>query len=390
MWLHAFGSLIHVCQILNPPGVVKEPNPLRFGILGAASIAIPALILAARSHAEAVVAVAARDEQRAIAFAKKNGIDKVYHGSTGYQGHCRPQAPYVTHYDPNIDVIYNPLPHGLHFEWTAKALKAGKHVLLEKPSTTSSEETLKLFELATSKGVVLLEAFHYQFHPATRRFLDIIESGELGKVKSMKSEFSLPRGIFIGNNNNRLKFDLGGGSLLDPGCYPVSAMRTVVSAEPTSVLTATHISHLDPKVDRSVRAVYTFPNDVTAEMLCDLQEPWYLGFIPRLYKIYVTVQLEGGEVTYDNFAGPHLYNSITVTPKSGKKRVERVYKPREGKGEEWWTSYRYQLEALVDKVKGRATPIWVSQEESVNQMKALEMVYEKIGLLPRYRSSYVP
>ncbi|KAF8586323.1 NAD(P)-binding protein [Ramaria rubella] len=376
-----YGLFKRTSTIFNPPKVAKDPNPLKFGILGAAAIAPLALILAARSHAEAeVAAVAARDEQKAKSFAKKHDIAKVYYGPRGYQELID---------DPNIDVIYNPLPNGLHFEWSAKALAAGKHVLLEKPSTTSSEETLKLFEIAASKGVVLLEAFHFRFHPAFIRLMEVLESGEFGKVLNITSELAVPRSYFK-NDDIRFDFDLGGGALLDMGCYPILAVRTILSAEPTSVLTANHKSHLDPNIDRMVQATFTFPNDVTADIFCDLQMPWYLGIIPPWPKLHITVQLEGGQVCLYNFPGAHFINSITITPKDGKKRVERIYKPKEGKGEDWWTTYRYQLEAFVDKVRGRAPHTWMSGTDSVNQMRALEMVYEKIGLSARPKSSYVP
>ncbi|KAF8500528.1 NAD(P)-binding protein [Gautieria morchelliformis] len=332
-----------------------------------------ALILAVRSHPGAdVVAVAARNEQKARTFAQKHDIKGVYYGPTGYQELIS---------DPNIDAIYNPLPNGLHFEWTAKALAAGKHVLLEKPSTDSSEETRILFQLAASKGLILLEAFHYRFHPAFRRLAEIVKGGELGKVKAVKSALAIPRGL-IGDDDIRFDFDLGGGSLMDMGVYPISAVRFLASAEPTSVLTATHTPHRDRRIDRGAQATFAFPNDVTAEIECDMQVPWRLGIIPRWPNIHTTASL-------DLFPALHIYHSVTVTPKDGKKRVEKAYKPKEGAGEDWWTTYRYQLEAFVDKVRGRTPHEWISAEDSINQMKAVELVYEKLGLPLRPKSNHL-
>ena len=111
-----------------------------------------------------------------------------------------------------------------------------------------------------------------------------------------------------------------------------------MSAEPTSVLTASHSAHHDPRVDRGVRATFTFPNDITAELACDLEIPWYMGVLPSKPLVHVTVQLEGGEVSLYNFVGAHLFHSLTVRPREGTTRVEKVYKPADGKGEEWWTS----------------------------------------------------
>jgi predicted dehydrogenase len=118
----------------------------------------------------------------------------------------------------------------------------------------------------------------------------------------------------------------------------ISAVRFLASAEPTAVLAATHSPHHDGRVDRSAQATFAFPNDITAEIECDMQMPWRLGIIPRWPNIHVTVQLEGGEASLDIFPAPYIYHSVTVTPKNGKKRVEKVYKPKEGAGEVWWTT----------------------------------------------------
>lgn len=151
---------------------MPDSKPLKFGCLGAAKIAPGALVNPARTHAEVeIYAVAARDKDRADAFAAKHGFKKVYAGLTGYQGRCCylnchwfTSINNVTDLinDPDVDVVYNPLPNGLHFEWTMKALHGGKHVLLEKPATNTAEEAQKIFDLAAKKNLVVLEAFHYR------------------------------------------------------------------------------------------------------------------------------------------------------------------------------------------------------------------------------------
>ena len=118
----------------------------------------------------------------------------------------------------------------------------------------------------------------------------------------------------------------------------ISAVRFIASAEPTSVLTAIHTAHRDAKVDRGSQATFAFPNDIIADINCDLQTPWRLGIIPRWPNIHITVQLEGGDVFLNYFPAPYIYHRITVIPKDGKTRTEKVYKPKEGKGEEWWTT----------------------------------------------------
>lgn len=190
----------------NPPTVVKDPDALRIGILGAARIAPAAVILPARSHPGVMIAgIAARDPTRARIFAVAHGIPRVY---DTYQDLLD---------DPWIDAVYNPLPNSLHFEWTMRAIKAGKHVLLEKPSCNTADETRRAFEFAESRGVVLLEAFHYRFHPAIQRLCEVAQSGELGRIKSLEGSLTLPSWYFS-RNDIRFDWSLGAGCLLDMVC----------------------------------------------------------------------------------------------------------------------------------------------------------------------------
>src|SRR5215467_13402600 len=146
---------------------------LRIGTLGAARITPAALIKPARNSTEAeVVAVAARDRSRAQAFASKHGIPQV----------CDSYGALVN--APDIDAIYNPLPNGLHAEWTIAALEAGKHVLCEKPFTSNAKEAEEVAAVAERHSDrVLMEAFHYRYHPLAQRMRDVVDSGELGEIR---------------------------------------------------------------------------------------------------------------------------------------------------------------------------------------------------------------
>ena len=138
-------------------------RPLRFGILGAAKIAPRGLIQPAQEGTEATVdVVAARDPERAAAFARENGIPRV----------AATYADVVA--DPDIDAIYNPLPMNLHAEWTIAALRAGKDVLCEKPFASNAVEAERMVEVAKETGRLLVEAFHYRYHPLFLRVLDIV------------------------------------------------------------------------------------------------------------------------------------------------------------------------------------------------------------------------
>ena len=152
--------------------------PVRIGILGAARITSSALIKPARGNSEVVVAaVAARDVSRARAFAAKHGIARVH---DSYEALIA---------DPDLDAIYIPLPIGLHGRWTRAALDAGKHVLCEKPFTANAAEAREVAELAATSDRVVMEAFHYRYHPCALRVDEIIASGELGKLKRVEAEW---------------------------------------------------------------------------------------------------------------------------------------------------------------------------------------------------------
>ncbi|KAJ3762072.1 NAD(P)-binding protein [Lentinula raphanica] len=385
-------------RALVPPEIPKVQDsanpPIKFGILGAANIAPPALITPAKSHPEVIVyAVAARDLQKAQKFAKKYGISKVYGGTDGYQQLLD---------DPEVDAIYNPLPNGLHFEWTMKALLAGKHVLCEKPFADTAEEVKQMFDLAEKKGLVLLEAFHYRFHPAIQRVKAILDSGELGKIKSIDAKLTAPAGA-IKSSDIRFDLALGGGAMMDVGCYTLNCIRYLTSSDPTSVISATALplksaNITETKIDRAMTATLALPNDVIASLEGDLAMPWEF-FPPKLVKVWVEVKCEGGTVELLNFVLPTLYHSIKVTNKAGgttTKRVEKVYKfadahfeSNSNLGEDWWLTYRYQLEAFVDKLKGRTPHTWVTKEDSIANMQWIENIYEKAGIGARPKSGYM-
>lgn len=323
--------------------------------------------------------------------------------------------------DPSIDCIYNPLPNGLHYEWTIKALKAGKHVLLEKPSVSNAEEARSLFRhplLQKPDAPVLLEAFHYRFHPVWQTVLSLFNPAD---VEFVEVENVLPVGIFP-KDDIRYIYSLAGGTLMDLGTYAVSVVRSVFAEEPTSVKSATYRpmpEGFDKQCDEAMYAEYEFSNGGTAKITADLQATggyWFPAITknwPRLnIALKATIRLkatneavEGGlnkstqkVITVHNYMGPHLYHRIDIATtvetkdQSGKvvnteKKVEykKAYKwpaGEEGKnGEEWWATYRYQLEEFVNRVKKReGSGVWVEPEDSIRQMEMIDATYLKTGL----------
>jgi hypothetical protein len=169
------------------------------------------------------------------------------------------------------------------------------------------------------------------------------------------------------------------------------------------VLSANHDLHIPsaspagfvPNIDRGTTATLSLPNDVVATLNCNLGLLPYLGFIPRFPRVDVTVECEGGKVELYNFVQPTMYHSIKVHKHDKTTRVEKVYKftdaKMDGKGEDWWTTYRYQLGAFVDRLKGRTPQTWVDMQDSVANMEWIEKIYAKVRpyhLSSRFISSH--
>ncbi|KAI8053498.1 hypothetical protein BDF22DRAFT_619948 [Syncephalis plumigaleata] len=267
-------------------------NALRIGILGAATIAPMAVILPARLIPGIVISsIAARDMNRAKKFATKHGIPHVH---ASYDELIA---------DEGIDAIYNPLPNGLHYEWTLKAIKAGKHVLLEKPFASNAAQARELVAEASAKGVVLLEAFHYRFHPAIHRAVEILKSGELGDVKHIECRAIAPN--IFSSDDIRYNYALAGGACMDIGSYMLHATRLMANAgvpesvEATALLTS-------PEVDHTMYTKLKFAGGITADGTASLQAKWF-DFITTL-KVRGTKK----EMVIKNFILPSFWHSIQL------------------------------------------------------------------------------
>jgi predicted dehydrogenase len=195
---------------------------LKWGILGAAKIA-RSLVPAIRESAFAIpYAVASRTLEKAQAFASEHGFDKTY-GT--YEELLQ---------DPEVDVIYNPLPNSLHCEWTIRCLNAGKHVLCEKPLASNVGECKKMIAAAKRNRRLLMEAFMYRFHPQTTKIQELLAEQAIGPVRVVRAAF----GFLINQEapNVRLAEELTGGCLMDVGCYCVNMIRHAFGEEPIEVL----------------------------------------------------------------------------------------------------------------------------------------------------------
>lgn len=208
-------------------------SPLRIGVLGAAKISPPALLRPALETDDVVVvAIAARDRSRAAAQAEEFGIERVY---DTYEDVLD---------DPDVDAIYNPLPIVSHLAWGVKALQAGKHLLQEKPLTSNAAEARALVAAADEAGLVMMEAFHWRYHPLAARLRALLDDGIVGDIVSVNGAFSVP---IDPSDDVRHAYELSGGALMDLGCYPTQWLRFVVGAEPR-VVSATMVEGR-PNVD---------------------------------------------------------------------------------------------------------------------------------------------
>ncbi|MFC0113644.1 Gfo/Idh/MocA family protein [Kibdelosporangium aridum] len=322
---------------------------LRIGVLGAARIAPAALINPAKRNGDVeVAAVAARDTGKARQFAAKHGIRKVHEG---YQDLLD---------DPEIDAVYNPLPNGLHGRWTLAALAAGKHVLCEKPFTANAVEAKTVADAAESSGLVVMEAFHYRYHPMFRRAVEVMRDGELGDIERIEAALCFPLPRF-----SDIRYDLGlaGGALMDAGCYPVHLVRSLAGSEP-KVLSARAKLH-KPNVDRAMIAEVGFDEGYTAEITCSM---WSSDFL----RVSATVYGSNGLMSLTNPYAPQLFHRMTVVA-GGGKRVERFGKR---------PTYEYQLDAFVNAVE-KGEPTLTPPQDSIRNMAVIDAIYTAAGLEPR-------
>lgn len=231
---------------------------LNWGLLSTARInraLIPPLQVSKRNH---LLAVASRTQEAANNYAREHKISRAY-GT--YEALLA---------DPEIDVIYNPLPNHLHAEWTIKAVEAGKHVLCEKPLALSVDEVDAMQAAARKHDRVVAEAFMYRHHAQTLKVQELVQNGSLGALKLIRGSFSF---ILSREGDVRLDPAMGGGSIWDVGCYPISYARTVVGAVPLEVFgwQVTGPTGIDETFVGQMR----FDYDIHAQFDCSFAIPFH-------------------------------------------------------------------------------------------------------------------
>ena len=322
---------------------------IRIGLLGASRIARGAVLAPAREiEGVEVIRVAARSAERAGEYAAEHGIDAV---SPDYEALVSAS---------DVDLVYNGLPPSEHERWSIRALEAGKHVLCEKPFAMHAGQAENMAAAARSSGRVLMEAFHYRFHPLFARILEVIESGQLGAVRELEAHFNVP--VPFTDTELRYRPELGGGAMMDLGCYPLHWARTVMGSEPT-VLRASARQH-ESGVDVAMQADLEFAGDVRASISCAMNEDLPDGLDDEL-----CVVCQRGTLVVDNPLAPHRGHSLTIET-AGARDAEKV----SGR-----STYFHQLEHMLAVIRGEAEPI-LGPADAIANMRALESIYACAGM----------
>ncbi len=261
--------------------------------------------------------------------------------------------------DPALDVIYNPLPNSMHCEWTIAALRAGKHVLCEKPIASNAIEAERMTKAADETGKILGEAFHYRYHPLADRIRALMTDGTLGRLVHVEGHFSVP----IPETNIRFDWSLAGGATMDLGCYPLHMIR-YFSGLAASVVRAK--AETGPKnIDIAMDVDLELAGGVTAKMTCAMKKDSVIS---------ATFMARGdrGELRVMNPIAPQRGHQLVVKTAAGEK-AETV--PGD-------TTFTHQLRAFVKAVRGEAK-FPTDGAEGVINMRVIDDVYRAAGLPPR-------
>lgn len=326
---------------------------IRWGILSTGNIARQFAHGVRASRTGVVVAVASRSADAARAFASQFGVAKA---QAGYESLLT---------ERNVDAVYNALPNSMHHEWTIKALRAGKHVLCEKPLAVTAAEAEEMFAVARQTGRVLVEAFMYRCHPQTLAVVDAVKKNAIGKLRSIRTSFCFRTTKIDGN----IRFDaaLAGGALMDVGCYCLSFSRLIAGSEP---IDAFAFKELGPGgVDVAISGGLRFADGVTASFNCAMHtqsdnaalicgdEGWIRIPVP-----WKPLAATSGCVI-ERQTPPKQDNTS-----ASKAPIERITVPVDG------DVYGIEADAFADVVAGKIGP-FVTEADSIGNLRLIEHLH---------------
>ncbi|MFO8116101.1 MAG: Gfo/Idh/MocA family oxidoreductase [Halorubrum sp.] len=321
-------------------------DPLTVGVLGTAAIARDAVIPAVAASDHAVGAVASRDGDRAASFAATHSIPRSY-GS--YEALLDDDA---------LDAVYVPLPNGLHAEWTIRAADVGLHVLCEKPLAVDAAEAREVVDHCDERGVTLMEGFMYRYHPRTERVLELVER-ELDDVRTVSSTFRFP--LYDRPDDVRLDPDLGGGSLMDVGCYPVSLARAVLGTPDRAYAHANDTRNAG--VDTELAGVLEYADGRSAQVAS--------GFDTQLVQRYRIDATNGWVAVERAFDAPDD-EPVELTYEIDGRRGVETFDPVD--------QYRLQVEHFADCIADGTAPL-TGGAEAVANMRVIDALAESAGVV---------
>uniref|UniRef100_UPI003D8AB226 Gfo/Idh/MocA family protein n=1 Tax=Gordonia sp. B7-2 TaxID=3420932 RepID=UPI003D8AB226 len=325
-------------------------NPLRIGVLGASRIAESAIIGPAHTLGHRLVAVAARDRDRAQAFADKYDVERVhddYHSLID---------------DPEIEMIYNPLANSLHAPWNRAAIEAGKSVLTEKPFARNAIEAAAVRDVAQQPGTVVMEAFHYLFHPMMHRTFELLDAGTIGEIRHVEITMGMPE---PGPDDPRWRYDLAGGAIMDLGCYGLHLFRQLgryCGGSPN--ITGARALLRDDQIDEACSINVQYPSGASGFNTNSMVSGEY-EFACHI------IGAEGALLLHD-FLGPNRDDRLAVTT------TERTVIENVGTR----STYTYQLEAFASAVRD-GTPLPIGIDDAIENMRYIDAAYRAAGLDPR-------
>ena len=324
-------------------------KPLKIGILGASRIAEQAIIGPALATGARLVAIASRDGARAATFAKDYGVEKSYNSYHDLIA------------DPDVELVYNSLINGLHAPLNLAAIQAGKAVLSEKPFASNANEAAAIRSASDAANVFVMEAFHYLFHPVSRRMRELLTSGEIGDLVHAEAVVAINPPP---DTDARWNLELAGGAMMDIGCYALHAHRTLAPAltgTPRVVDAEASVRHGTPGVDQWMKVNLRFPSGATAATHCDFTaDEWRFS-----YRIVGT----RGEAEVANFVLPQSDDRITIRT-ANSNTVEHLGTT---------PSFTYQLQAVIAHLNGDAVhPLPLT--DAVETMRLIDDSYSAAGL----------
>jgi len=316
-------------------------EPLKWGILATGVIANKFAADLKATDRGVLVATGSRSRENAEKFAAE-------HGGAGYGSYEEVLE------DPDVEAVYNSPPNHLHKEWTIKALRAGKHVLCEKPIALNAREAEEMFAVAEETGKVLVEAFMYRLRPVAMKIIETVRSGAIGEVRLIRSNFTFAREA--DKADARYHAEWGGGSLMDIGAYSVNFCRAVAGSEPTEIHAIAHIH--EHGVDDYAAGLLKF-GDALATFTAGMT-------IMSDRRVFIA-GTEGRIVSDQPWFEKDAFE-MTI----GEKTM-RVECPQEK------PLYTLEAEAFADIVQNGVEP-WTTKEDTLGNMRTLDELRRQVGL----------